>query len=215
MRPSPAREEPLSTQSRGAITRRRIVDGAGITFSDLGYTASTFELIAKAADVKLGSVYYHFKTKLLLAQAVIDEQHDRSVGIFSVATTAGSTATEALVGASHEMARLLSTDPVVRAGLRLSLEDSSLTSPSLPFYDEWAGRAAALVKQGINGGEFATDIEPLKVASTLIGCFTGVQLLSNARSNRKDLVEHLDAMWRLLLTGLTPRTTAKVGESTH
>lgn len=206
-------EERLSTQSRGDITRIRIIEGAGITFSDLGYTASTFELIAKAAGVKLGSVYYHFKTKLLLAQAVITEQHDRSVQIISGKTVTGLTAAETLVNVSREMAELLISDPVVRAGLRLSLEDSSLSTPSLPFYDEWARLAAAIVKRGVDAGEFPTSIDPEKVASTLIGCFTGVQLLSNARSHRKDLFEHLDAFWRLLLMGLTPHVSPEAALS--
>lgn len=194
----------MSRQTRGEVTRTRIIEGAGITFSDLGYTASTFERIAKAADVKMGSVYFHFKTKLLLAQAVISEQHDRSVGIISGQTAPRLTATETLVSASREMAELILSDPVVRAGLRLSLEDSSLTTPSLPFYDEWSRLAAAIVQRGIDDGEFSDTMAPEKVASTLIGCFTGVQLLSNARSNRQDLLEHLEAMWRVLLPGLTP-----------
>lgn len=152
----------------------------------------------------MGSVHYHFNTKLLLAKAVIAEQHDRSIGIISGRTAAGLTVTEILVNASREMAELLISDAVVRAGLRLSLEDSSLSTPSLPFYDEWSGLTAAIIKQGIASGEFPVEVSPEKVANTLIGCFTGVQLLSNARSNRQDLFQYLDAMWRILLGGLTP-----------
>ncbi|MGC3023410.1 ScbR family autoregulator-binding transcription factor [Brevibacterium sp. FAM 24630] len=206
------KETLLSAQPRGEATRARIIEGAGITFSDLGYSASTFERIANAADVKMGSVYFHFKTKFLLAQAVVEEQHKRALGIITGQDLPKSTATDTLIGASHRMAELLVADPIVRAGLRLSLEDISLTNPTLPFYEEWTDAAAAIVQEGIEQREFSSTLDAHEVASTLIGCFMGVQLLSNARSRRSDLPEHLTAMWNVVLSGLSPRISAESTE---
>lgn len=175
-----------------------------MAFGDLGYSAATFERIAAAAGVKLGSVYFHFKSKFSLAQAVVAEQHERAIKIMTNRDFTDCSATETLIIFSRQLAQLILSDPVVRGGILLTLEDSSLSTPALPFYDEGAQRAATIIQRGIDSGEFSASICPKIVADTLIGCFTGVQLLSNARCQRDDLFEHLEALWEIILSGLAP-----------
>src|ERR1700746_4060218 len=66
--------------NRGAATplggvpgkRERLIEGARVTFHEQGVEGTTIADIAEAADVPVGNVYYHFKTKDQLVQAAID-----------------------------------------------------------------------------------------------------------------------------------------------
>jgi TetR/AcrR family transcriptional repressor of nem operon len=52
--------------------RERLVEGAREVLHEQGVQASTLADIAEAADVPVGNVYYYFKTKDELIEAVID-----------------------------------------------------------------------------------------------------------------------------------------------
>lgn len=54
--------------------RERLTTAARQLIHATGYTQTTLADVAHAAEVPLGNVYYYFKTKQDLAQAVIDEQ---------------------------------------------------------------------------------------------------------------------------------------------
>ena len=54
--------------------RQRLVEGARLVLHQQGVEKTTLADIAQAADVPVGNVYYYFKTKDELVQAVIDAQ---------------------------------------------------------------------------------------------------------------------------------------------
>jgi len=56
--------------ARDRTKRQRLVNAAAELFWIRGYAATSLADIAKAADVPLGNVYYYFKTKQALAEAV-------------------------------------------------------------------------------------------------------------------------------------------------
>jgi len=56
--------------------RRRLVDGARTAFYEHGVERTTLAEIARAADVPPGNVYYYFKTKEELVEAVIASHMD-------------------------------------------------------------------------------------------------------------------------------------------
>src|SRR5260221_13371946 len=49
--------------TKAARTRGRVLDAAARLFSEKGYSAPTLKEIAEAADLKDGSLYYHFTSK--------------------------------------------------------------------------------------------------------------------------------------------------------
>ena len=63
------------TQAR-AGKRERLIDGARQVFHAQGVESTTLADIANAADVPVGNVYYYFKSKDDLVQAVIAEHAD-------------------------------------------------------------------------------------------------------------------------------------------
>ena len=60
----------------GPGKRERLVEGASRILHEQGVQATTLADIAEAADVPVGNVYYYFKTKDELIEAVVDAHAD-------------------------------------------------------------------------------------------------------------------------------------------
>ena len=60
------------TKEDAQETRNRILDTAEQVFQDKGVSHTTLAEIAKAADLTRGAIYWHFKNKLDLFQAMMD-----------------------------------------------------------------------------------------------------------------------------------------------
>ncbi len=60
-------------------TRQRVIDAACLCFARYGYGPSTNNLIADAAGVTAGSVYYHFRSKKALFEAVCDHVYGQLI----------------------------------------------------------------------------------------------------------------------------------------
>ena len=71
-----------STRAAGG-KRERLVDAAGQLFHQQGVERTTLAEIATAADVPLGNVYYYFKTKDDIVNAVVDSRLAALDGMFA------------------------------------------------------------------------------------------------------------------------------------
>lgn len=57
---------------KAEATRQRILDAAARVFVNKGYVATRLTDIAKAADMRAGSLYYHFESKEQIFEEVVD-----------------------------------------------------------------------------------------------------------------------------------------------
>ena len=120
-------------QERAKISRRQILQGAADRFEVTGYGSTSMNDIVSAAQMTKGAVYFHFSSKDELAQAVIEEQHQISISAFTAVAATGAPALEQLVMVCHEMGRQLVAEPIVRAGIRLTLELASADGSQGPY----------------------------------------------------------------------------------
>jgi AcrR family transcriptional regulator len=63
-----------------ARTREKLLDAAAQVFADRGYGAASVEEIARAADVSVGSIYTHFRSKQKLFVALMDRRRVQEMG---------------------------------------------------------------------------------------------------------------------------------------
>lgn len=184
----------------GPVERRtQILEAAAREFERVGYAATTIAAVARGAGVSQGALYFHFPTKLALALGVIDEQNVRTFDVVSLHDTSP---TQALVAASRGIAGMLLTDPVVSAGIRLSLERGEFAAATAAFYDRWIGGISDLFRLAVASGELRTDLTPEQLGATVVPMFTGVQLVSAVRTGRQDLFPAVATMWRVVLTAV-------------
>lgn len=58
--------------AKSAISQKRVLDAAAKIFRDYGYAGTTMRAIADEANLKAGSIYYHYRSKDDLISAVLD-----------------------------------------------------------------------------------------------------------------------------------------------
>lgn len=188
-------------QERAKISRRQILQGAADRFEVTGYGSTSMNDIVSAAQMTKGAVYFHFSSKDELAQAVIEEQHQISISAFTAVAATGAPALEQLVMVCHEMGRQLVAEPIVRAGIRLTLELASADGSQGP-YVAWIRELRKLAEAAKLEGDIRDDVEPESVGRVVISAFTGVQLVSNVLTRRSDLNDRIDELFTLLLAGV-------------
>ncbi len=184
----------------GHVERReQILVAAAEEFDRVGYAATSIAAVARRAAVAQGTLHFHFPTKLALALGVIDEQNART---FAVVSHTDPSPTAALIGASKGIADLLRGDPVVRAGIRLSLERGEFAGATSSFYEQWIGGIVDVFRLAIGSGELRTDLTAEELGGSVVPYFTGVQLVAEVRSGRADLDRAVAVMWRVVVQAI-------------
>ena len=189
-------------QARAEATREAIIRGAAEVFDRFGYEATSLSDVMATAGVTKGALYFHFSSKEDLANAIIERQHLQSVGPAWGADDSGGL--EAVIGLSHHLAAQLRADPVVRAGIRLTLETGTFTCTRPGPYQDWIDAVALLLKHAADAGELLASMEPERMARYFVGAFTGVQVLSEVLTGRADVHKRVQEMWELQLPALVP-----------
>lgn len=185
-------------------------------FERYGYGQSSMKQITTASGTTTGTVYFYFPTKESIALAIIDEQNRRTFAAFQE-IAAEHTGIEVLVRTSKVVVDALLTDTVVRAGIRLSLEQGTLDSPTADFYGQWMDGVSVAVADAQARGEADTTLAAPWLARTIVPYFTGVHVVSDIMSGRDELYDEVWVMWHVLLRALAapehlPRLRALVDD---
>ncbi|WP_151482232.1 TetR/AcrR family transcriptional regulator [Streptomyces albicerus] len=166
-----------STATRRAGKRERLVAGAGELLHHVGAARMTLADVAKAADVPLGNVYYYFKTKDDLVQAVIDA-HAEAIRAMLATFDLLPTPEERLRAFARTLAdtgELAARHGCPHGSLcsELGKRDDGLDRSAatlMTLYVDWSQEQFRLM-----GKEDARDL-----AITLVSIFQGASLLTNA-----------------------------------
>lgn len=62
----------MRKETKREISQKRVLDAAAKIFRDKGYAGTTMRSIADMLDIKAGSIYYHYKSKEDLINAVME-----------------------------------------------------------------------------------------------------------------------------------------------
>jgi TetR/AcrR family acrAB operon transcriptional repressor len=121
------------TKEEALATRERLLDAAELLFQSQGVSQTTLQQIAQAADATRGAVYWHFKDKADLFNAMMD----RVTLPLEAANRAGiaEAGEQPLVGVERSMLfvlRLVATDPQVRRVFEIATRKIEYTDDMLP-----------------------------------------------------------------------------------
>ncbi|TFC95956.1 MULTISPECIES: ScbR family autoregulator-binding transcription factor [Cryobacterium] len=192
----------MAQQQRAIGTRAAIIRGAAEAFREHGYGSTTLAGLEAAAGVTKGALYFHFASKEVLALAVIETQHEASIALGAKYLGGTRPGLEAAIMMTFEMAKSLREDPVVSAGIRLTLEASNFSVPVAAPYVDWIDVCRQLLRRAIDEGDAAADLNVSAAAHFISPAFTGVQTVSEVLTGRGDLYQRVEEMWTLLLPGL-------------
>jgi len=167
-------EKQVVSGRKSAASRVLILDAAARLFRDQGYVATTLRQIAEAANMKAGSIYYHFNSK----EEILDEVLNQGLRlIFDAVKQAVSDA-----GADASCARQL--EAAITTHLQMLLEKSDYTSADIRIYNQLPTGLRArhrrlrreygeywdrLLQGGQAAGEIRTDIEIVPLRMLVLG----------------------------------------------
>ncbi|MQS35642.1 ScbR family autoregulator-binding transcription factor [Streptomyces katsurahamanus] len=186
----------MAVQERGERSKRSILEAAASVLDERGYdAASTTEILARTGLTR-GALYHHFPSKEAIAAAMVAAQSEALV------VPEGAVKLQSVIDLSLEYARRLQSDPVLRASVRLTVEQTSFTNPGRTPYQQSVEALLGLFREAERQGETLPGLDLEEVTQFIVGAFTGVQLMSQVFSRREDLMDRVSAMWRLLLPGI-------------
>ncbi|MET9535075.1 MULTISPECIES: ScbR family autoregulator-binding transcription factor [unclassified Streptomyces] len=179
-------------QERAVRTRQAILAAACAVFEQRGYEAATITEILKVAGVTKGALYFHFDSKDTLAQGVLGEQDQR------ITIPPQSTKVQELVDTSLVHAYRVRTNLLVRAGVRLSLDQRiDGLDRSGPFL-RWRDATLNLLDAAMEQGELLPHVVTTETADIFVGAFAGLQSLSHTLNGYADLEYRISALQRHL-----------------
>ncbi|MFJ3203709.1 ScbR family autoregulator-binding transcription factor [Streptomyces sp. NPDC086989] len=186
----------MAEQVRAIRTRQAILTAAAKIFEEHGYQAATISQILSEAGVTKGALYFHFQSKDDLAQGVLAEQDQR------IMVPERASKVQEIVDMVMLHAYRLQTDPMVRAGVRLTMDQLAQgLDRSGPFL-RWAEVTTLTLRRAQEQGELLPHVVPVETADVVVGTFAGVQSMSQAICDYRDLAARASALMRHLLPSI-------------
>ncbi|MEV0415812.1 ScbR family autoregulator-binding transcription factor [Streptomyces sp. NPDC050448] len=187
----------MAEQVRAIRTRQAILSAAAKIFEDSGYQAATISQILTEAGVTKGALYFHFQSKEDLAQGVLAEQDQR------IMVPDRTSKVQEILDMVMLHAYRLQTDRMVRAGVRLTMDQLAQGLDRSGPFVRWAEVVTASLQKAQEQGELLPHVVPAETSDIIVGSFAGVQSMSQAVCDYRDLAVRASALMRHLLPSIT------------
>jgi AcrR family transcriptional regulator len=190
----------VARQERAEQTRNAILEAAASRFDAVGFLGASLSDILTEAGVTKGALYFHFKSKEDLADALIDEQFT----VWDPLAEIENPGLQTVIDLTQGMAASLQSDVRVRASIRLVIEQGSFIAPADSAYKRWIDTIHGCLLAAKAAGDLRKEINPHDLAQFVQASFTGVQLSSQVMTGRMDLLERVTFMWNTILNSVVP-----------
>lgn len=171
--------------SKAARTRQRILDVAAREFAEHGYGGASLRRIADRADLKLGSLYFHFKTKdELVAAALRDGVESARAAVVNAieAVPPDATPTDRLRAAIRgHLDALHASDERAAAVVRMvETLPTHLRAEHVPHERRFADVWKTVLSRGRRDGVVRSDISSRILRDLVIGALNSTSTSSPA-----------------------------------
>ncbi|WTA94875.1 TetR/AcrR family transcriptional regulator (plasmid) [Streptomyces cyaneofuscatus] len=187
---------------QAARTRQKVLLAAAEVFDEAGYEQASVTRIVERAGLTLGALYFHFGSKQGLAEALMNAQPT------TIEPHLESTGLQRLVDITLVWADRMKRDPILRAGVRLAVEQGSHGMNDATSFEEWRELMRSHLDVARRESELREGICPDRLARFVVGACTGLQVYSNLAAGHADLTERVCDMWDLLLPSVASESVA-------
>jgi len=191
-----------------------ILQVAIANFSKFGYENTNLDLIAKECDITKPAIYYHYKDKATLYEAVICSQFSKLAQIIEENTLGGNT-TDKLHNYIHTFGSFLVSNPTFNAIFAREIANGGVTLPSKcsKLLSRTLTRLMQILEEGVQEGTFE-DENPFMIQMMIVSTLTSYNttkplrekiLLSLEDKNRLPEVEFeniIDSLSKKIIKGL-------------
>ncbi|MEU0032263.1 ScbR family autoregulator-binding transcription factor [Streptomyces sp. NPDC006335] len=196
----------MARQERAVRTRKAILQAAGEVFADHGYAGATIFDVYKRCGVTKGAFYFHFASKVELAQAVLDEQVSGQIGYLEVPPGERTVKLQDALDVGLLVAHRLTFDRMLQGSIRLAVDQVHEINRRIP-YQAWIDVHTRILTEAQERGELLPDVDVNDAAQMIVGAFSGVQLMSEVMSDRSDLEERIGVLYQGMARAIaTPET---------
>ncbi|MBT2369079.1 TetR family transcriptional regulator [Streptomyces sp. ISL-10] len=178
----------MAKQERAEQTRRSLIRAAALTFDDVGYERSSLTRISDAAGVSKGALSFHFSSKDELADAVQESAHLAARAVVDSVRRRSGPALQSVIDITHELAVLLETDPVARAGARLGRERAATADLPRHWNVAWAEPVRRLLHHARADGSLLAGTNVHTVAVLVAYLMSGLETTVRDRGVLAELV---------------------------
>ena len=140
-------------QERAVRTRQIVLRAAAEVFDEYGYGGASISKIMQRAGVTQGGMYFHFKSKLGLAEAVMASQQD------FIELPPGEDGLQRLIDITAHITHELQHNVLFRASVRLAVEQEEFGRNDDTAYQEWAERFRVQLVAARRRGELLDDVD--------------------------------------------------------
>jgi len=200
------------TKEEAAKTRQDLLDAALQVFSQQGYQAARLQDIAKAAGVTRGAIYHHFGSKAELFNTLMDEASAQESGAVQAAIAEGGSLVEIMARILSYSLALLEKDRRLRQVFELSKVKAGDDPELVEVHRKRAKQTetliastAAIIAQGIAGGDLRAGLDPDTVARAFIAYQNGVATLWLLNRQAFSLKEQAADFADIFMQGLAAR----------
>ncbi|MFJ9343411.1 ScbR family autoregulator-binding transcription factor [Streptomyces sp. NPDC101733] len=186
----------MSQPERAARTRQIIVRAAAEVFEEHGFNGARLTMITKQSGLTMGAIYFHFASKEDIARAVMLQQGDE------LRLPDGEDGLQRLIDITMYLAGQLRVNALLRAGVRLAVEQGAFGMREDAAYRRWAEQFHAQLTAARAQGDLLPEVDEADLSQLLVSAYSGTQLLSELSSSRADLPDRILTMWRYLLPGV-------------
>lgn len=184
----------MPRQERAERSRASILEAAADEFDQHGYAGARLERIVERTGLTKGAVYFHFRSKLDLAKALVVEKYGNWPAIVSEVDASGLRGVEAAAELTRRVGAVFTSDVRVRAAMALS-QTILPPGPDADPYDHWVGVVAGYLEQEES---LPQGLSPREVAVVAVQGFFGAYMIAAERGRLDELPADIERLWDAL-----------------
>ncbi|MFF9262590.1 TetR family transcriptional regulator [Streptomyces longwoodensis] len=188
----------MKKRERAVCTRAKLVLAAARHFDQHGYDGTTLDSICREANVTLGAVTFHFRSKAALASAVVEEGTGELRGLGAAGPATGRPLHE-LTSVVLRVATALQTTALTRAAVRLVEEGHGCSG----WPGDFRAQVLRLAEEAAATGDLAADVRPATAVHVVLHVMEGVAANARRAAPRGGPpVADVEEIWYAVLGGL-------------
>ncbi|WP_025156527.1 ScbR family autoregulator-binding transcription factor [Leifsonia aquatica] len=195
----------MPRQERAERSRAEILDAAALEFDAHGYAGARLDRIIDRTQLTKGAVYFHFRSKRDLAEALVSEKLGAWPVIVQEVADAGLSGVAAARETTRRVAEVLATDARVRAAMKLTQTVLPPAADDDP-YVRWAVLIGDVLARAAEAGDMPEGSDPQAVATVAVQAFFGAYMIADERGRLDGLVADADRIWDVLMGSTTGET---------